>query len=135
MPMVEKTYPATDESLAKLTALAEEIMDSNDVPMKVSMQVTVAIEEIFVNIAHYAYEDKEGDAKITIDLTDSKIAITFIDSGVPFNPLEKPDPDITLSADDRAIGGLGIYMVKKSMTDVDYKYENSQNILTITKEW
>ncbi|MBQ0101241.1 MAG: ATP-binding protein [Firmicutes bacterium] len=133
--MVEKTYPATDESLAKLTALAEEIMDSNDVPMKVSMQVTVAIEEIFVNIAHYAYEDKEGDAKITIDLTDSKIAITFIDSGVPFNPLEKPDPDITLSADDRAIGGLGIYMVKKSMTDVDYKYENSQNILTITKEW
>lgn len=135
MPMVEKTYPATDESLAKLTALAEEIMDSNDVPMKVSMQVTVAIEEIFVNIAHYAYEDKEGDAKITIDLTDSKIAITFIDNGVPFNPLEKPDPDITLSADDRAIGGLGIYMVKKSMTDVDYKYENSQNILTITKEW
>lgn len=61
------------------------------------------------------------------------ISITFSDSGKPYNPLEKPDPDVTLSAEERSIGGLGIFMVKKSMDDMRYEYKDGQNILTITK--
>ena len=98
------------------------------------MQLDVAVEELFVNIASYAYVDKIGIADITIELLPGQVVqITFRDSGIPYNPLEKPDPDITKPAEEREIGGLGIYIVKKSMDEVLYRYEDGQNILTIRK--
>ena len=103
--------------------------------MKVQMQIDVAVEEIFVNIASYAYEGKDGQAEIRFDFRaeDSTAVITFIDQGAPFDPLAKEDPDTGLSAEERQIGGLGIFIVKKSMDKVLYKYEDGCNILTLEK--
>ena len=101
--------------------------------MKPQMQVEVAAEELFVNIASYAYGDKTGDAEIAIDINDNVASIDFIDSGVPYDPLAKEDPDVTLSAQERQIGGLGIFMVKKTMDDVLYHYVDGKNITTIKK--
>ena len=98
------------------------------------MQIDVAVEEIFVNIAHYAYALHPGDAVITVWMEGESISIEFRDKGAPFNPLAKADPDVTLSAEKRRIGGLGIYMVKKSMDKVLYQYDNGENILTLQKK-
>ena len=101
-------------------------------------KIDVAAEEIFVNIAHYAYKDKLpagefGQALITCTYEDELLTIIFRDQGVPFNPLDRPDPDITLSAEDRSIGGLGIFLTKKYMDKVEYNYENGENVLTLKK--
>ena len=103
--------------------------------MKAQMQLDVAAEEIFVNIAHYAYAPETGKAVIRLSFTDdgNTVCITFVDSGKPFDPLAKEDPDVTLSAEERKIGGLGIYMVKKSMDDVSYEYRDGCNMLTLKK--
>ena len=103
--------------------------------MKTQMQIDVAVEEIFVNIASYAYTPGTGSATILFEEEkDPHCAkITFIDRGVPYDPLKKADPDVTLSAEERGIGGLGIFMVKKTMDDISYVYKDEQNILTIRK--
>ncbi len=105
--------------------------------MKIQFQIDVAVEELFVNIAHYAYTPETGTATIRVKIEEDPLSasITFIDSGIPYNPLEKEDPDVTLSAEERGIGGLGIYMVKKSMDDMIYEYTDGQNILTIKKNF
>ena len=104
-------------------------------PMKAQMQIGVAVEEIFVNIVNYAYGGKTGEVEIYIDTEESPktVTIVFKDSGIQYNPLEKEDPDIALSSDERPIGGLGIFMVKKLMDDVIYRYEDGKNILEIRK--
>lgn len=103
-------------------------------PMKVQMQLDLALEEIFVNIANYAYAPEKGMAIIGIDITEDRQAVlTFEDSGTPYDPLAREDPDITLSANDRQIGGLGIFMVKKTMDDMYYEYRNGKNILKLRK--
>ena len=104
--------------------------------MKAQMAICVAIEEVFVNVAHYAYGEGEGDMTLGIGFNEENRAITFrmTDKGIPFDPLQKPDPDITLSAEDRDIGGLGIFITKKTMDSVVYAYENGENILTMTKK-
>ena len=101
------------------------------------MQIDVAIEEIFVNIAHYAYPEGEGDAVISVgaDTAAGGVQIVFEDEGIPYDPLKNEDPDITLSAEDRPIGGLGIFMVKKSMDEVSYEYKDGKNRLTIKKSF
>lgn len=100
------------------------------------MQIDVAVEELFVNIAQYAYAPGIGVATIRLEIQEDPfvVVITFIDNGIPYNPLAKEDPDITLSAEERPIGGLGIYMVKKSMDEVSYEYKDGQNILRIKKQ-
>ena len=110
-------------------------LEEMDCPMKMQIHIDIAVEELFVNIAHYAYEGGTGKAEVIVekDPDENAVLITFIDSGIPYDPLEKPDPDVTLAAEDRQIGGLGIFMVKKSMDDMRYRYENGQNILTIKK--
>ena len=104
--------------------------------MKIQTAICVAIEEVFVNVAHYAYGEGEGDTTLGIGFDEESRTITFrmTDKGVPFDPLKKADPDITLSAEDREIGGLGIFITKKTMDTVTYAYENSQNILTMIKK-
>ena len=103
--------------------------------MKVQMQIDIAVEEIFVNVAHYAYTPNVGKVKIRLEkpADSTGVDITFIDSGIPYDPLAKPDPDVTLSAEERQIGGLGIFMVKKSMDSMLYEYTDGQNILTMRK--
>ena len=101
--------------------------------MRIQLQMDIAVEEIFVNIASYAYEGKEGPSEIIFELNDKVAEITFIDSGIPYDPLAKEDPDITLSAEQRQIGGLGIFMVKKSMDDMKYEYSDGKNKLTLFK--
>lgn len=103
--------------------------------MKAQMQIDIAIDELFGNIAHYAYNPEVGPATVRVEVVEEplSVVITFIDNGVPYDPLKKDDPDITLSAEEREIGGLGIYMVKKTMDEISYEYNDGQNILKIRK--
>ena len=100
------------------------------------MQIELAVEEVFVNIASYAYYPETGAVTVQVETKPDRpeIAVTFIDSGVPYNPLEKADPDVTLSADEREIGGLGIFLTKKTMDHVVYEYRDGKNVLTIEKK-
>ena len=128
------TVPARGDQLGRVMAFADEFLEGMDCPLKTQMQIDLSIEELFVNIANYAYPEKEGDAEIRISEADGVFSLTLIDSGVPYDPLQKPDPDVTLSAEKRQIGGLGIYLVKKNMDTVSYCYEDGKNVLTITKK-
>ena len=131
--MAEKIFPATDEALAQVNQYVEECLEAAGCSMKNQMKIMVALEELFINVAHYAYPAGEkGTVAIDLSFHDDVMRMTLKDSGIPFDPLAKEDPDITLSAGERKIGGLGIYMVKKTMDTVSYVYENGQNILTIT---
>lgn len=133
--MKELTVAATLENLAPVQEFIEGELEAAGCSMKTVMQISVAVEEIYVNIAHYAYHPVVGEATIRCQVGGDPLQVTiqFLDSGKPFDPLKKPDADITLSAEERDIGGLGILMVKKSMDAVDYAYENGKNILTIRK--
>lgn len=133
--MKELTVQATLENISVVTAFIDEQLEALDCSMKAQMQIDVAIDELFGNIAHYAYGDATGDATVRFDFDEAArvASIAFVDSGVPFNPLEKADPDVTLSAEEREIGGLGIFMVKKSMDKLEYSYENGFNNLIIYK--
>lgn len=133
--MKELNISATVENIATVTAFVDEQLEELDCPMKTQLQVDVAIDELFGNIAHYAYNPEVGAATVRVEVTENplSVVITFIDNGVPYDPLAKADPDVTLSAEEREIGGLGIYMVKKSMDDISYEYKNGQNILRIKK--
>ena len=115
----------------------DEVLDDAGCPMKTKIQLDVAVEEIFVNIAHYAYGEEGGHADITIRTPEggNEATITFKDRGVAFDPLKKEDPDTSLAVEDREIGGLGIFMVKKSMDEVVYDRIDDQNVLTIRKSW
>ena len=133
--MDKMTIEAKVDNLNEVLAFVDEKLEENDCPMKVQMQIDVAVEEIFVNIASYAYNPEIGPATISCEVSEDplEVTISFMDSGVPYDPLAKEDPDVTLSAEERQIGGLGIYMVKKSMDNVSYEYKDGQNIFTIKK--
>ncbi|MBQ1820131.1 MAG: anti-sigma factor antagonist [Clostridia bacterium] len=126
---------ATDENLPKVQAFIEQHLEENDCPLKARMQIEVSAEEIFVNIAHYAYSPLSGSATVRVEFSEDplSVSITFMDHGVPYDPLAHRDPDVLLSAGEREIGGLGIFMTKKIMDDVAYEYRNGQNILTLKK--
>ena len=134
--MMNKTFPAKTEFLDDVLGFVDQVLDSFECPMKIQTAICVAIEEVFVNIAHYAYPGSSGDMTLHIDFDEVSRTITFrmMDKGVPFDPLNKPDPDITLSAEEREIGGLGIFIAKQTMDSITYAYENGENILTMTKK-
>ena len=134
--MTNKTFPAKTEALLDVLGFVEEQLESYECPMKIQTAICVAIEEVFVNVAHYAYGGKEGDVTFAIDFEEEtrNVTIQMTDKGVAFDPLKKPDPDITLSAEEREIGGLGIFITKKTMDLVTYAYENGENILTMRKK-
>jgi anti-sigma regulatory factor (Ser/Thr protein kinase) len=134
--MKELKLTATVESLDEVLAFIDTELESVDCPMKVQMQLDVAVEELYVNIAHYAYAPGTGEATVSIDITQDplNVTITFKDSGIPFDPTAKADPDVTLSAQERQIGGLGIYMAKKGTDEMKYEYKDGQNILSISKK-
>ncbi len=127
---------AKRENLDEVLGFVDGYLEAKGCSLKVQMQMDIAVEEIFVNIAHYAYHPNTGKATIKAAFDENRrvVSFTFIDSGKPFNPLEKKDPDITQKLEERKIGGLGIYMVKKSMDNVMYEYRNGMNVLTIEKK-
>ena len=133
--MTNKTFPAKAEALSDVIGFVEQMLECFECPMKTQTALCIAIEEVFVNVAHYAYGDGEGSVTLGIGFDKDNRTLTFrmTDSGVPFDPLKKPDPDITLSAEEREIGGLGIFITKKTMDSLSYAYENGENILTMIK--
>jgi sigma-B regulation protein RsbU (phosphoserine phosphatase) len=134
--VMTKTFPARIEALSDVLGFVDETLESCECPMKIQTAICVAIEEVFVNVAHYAYGEGEGDMTLGIGFDAESGEITFVmkDGGTPFDPLKKPDPDITLSAEEREIGGLGIFITKKTMDTVSYAYENGENVLSMVKK-
>ena len=134
--MKELRVDATVENIEKVTAFVDEQLTQLNCPMKAQMQINIAIDELFGNIAHYAYNPKTGSATVRIDVLEDplSVVVTFIDNGKAYDPLARKDPDVALTAEEREIGGLGIYMVKKSMDEISYEYKDGQNILRIKKK-
>lgn len=135
--MNEMTVEATPESIPVITAFVDEQLEKYDCPMKAQAQIDIAIDELFGNIVRYAYHPEIGSATVQVEVVPEplSVVITFIDQGKPYDPLAKEDPNVTLSAEEREIGGLGIYIVKKSMNDIAYEYKDGRNILKIRKDF
>lgn len=129
------TFKAELAQLDNVLAFLEGTLEELECPMKCSMQIPLALEEAFVNVANYAYPQTSGEAELSVEGMDNTVKIVLSDRGIPFDPLKKDDPDITLSADKRNIGGLGIFMVKKIMDKVEYSYTDGKNILTMYKNF
>lgn len=131
----ELSIEAKVDHLESVLAFVDGELEQIACPMKQQMQIDIAVEELYVNIAHYAYSPETGTVTLCVETTETpaSVAITFTDQGRPYNPLAKADPDVALSAEERQIGGLGIFMVKKSMDEMDYEYRDGRNILTIRK--
>ena len=135
MKKSELKIEASVDKLDTVLAFLEEKLEAADCPLKTQMQITVAAEEIFVNVAQYAYAPGTGDVTVAVAFSDepSSVTVSFTDSGIPFDPLSRQDPDISLSAEEREVGGLGIYMTKKLLDQLHYEYRNGQNVLSLTK--
>ncbi len=134
--MKELTVDAVLGSIPVVTEFVDQQLEQFGCPMKAQVQIDIAIDELFSNIVHYAYHPEVGPATVRVEVVDEPLSviITFIDQGVPYDPLSKEDPDVTLSAEEREIGGLGIYIVKKNMNEITYEYKDGRNILKIRKE-
>ena len=133
--MNEFVIEATRENLPKVISFVNEHLEAADCNMRTQIQIDIAVEELFINIASYAYDPEIGTAVVQVTVTDEPLSveITFIDNGRQYDPLAKDDPDITLPINKRKKGGLGIFMVKNSMDDIHYEYADGKNILTIKK--
>lgn len=137
--MKELILEATVENIEKVTAFIEEQLEAVDCPMKAQMQINVAMDELLSNIANYAYKEDDGMVTVQLDIqrgeeTTPCAQITLMDCGIPYDPLAKEDPDVTLSMEERPVGGLGIFMAKKLMDHISYEYREGRNILTVTKK-
>ena len=128
--MKEITVDAMIENMNTVTAFVDDFLDQIACPMKSRIQINIVIDEIFGNICHYAYKDSVGAVTVRVESgnTPKAVFLTFTDNGIPYNPLDTEDPDITLSSEERKIGGLGIYLVKKNMDEMKYEYVNQQKI-------
>ena len=134
--MDELTIEATIDNIPTVTAFVDEKLEKLDCPIKAQSQIDIAIDELFSNIAKFAYHPETGPATVKIEVEENPmtVIITFIDHGQPYDPLKAEDPDIHLDAENREVGGLGVYLVKKTMDDVTYEYKDGKNILRIKKK-
>ena len=131
----EITVDASLENIEVVTDWVNGLLYTWECSMKAQIQIDVAIDELFGNIAHYAYPKGMGKVTVIIELEEEpkRVSLTFVDGGIPYNPLEKDDPDTTLGIEERQIGGLGIFMVKKTMDKIEYEYREEKNRLKIIK--
>lgn len=126
--MMISTTPTMD-AIPQVAAFVEEQLDNLEVPVKYATKLMVAVDEIYSNIVRYS---GATEAKVRVEKVADAVMLTFSDNGKPYNPLIAEEPDVTASAEDRAIGGLGIFMVRKMMDDTRYMHKDDQNILTLT---
>ncbi len=130
---------ATLDNLDTVIGFVEEALGEAGCPMKIIMKVLVSLEEVYVNVANYAYGNELGKCWVSLDINSTETGgmarIKVRDKGQAFNPMEKENPDITLSADERPIGGLGIFMVKNIVDSIEYEYLSGENVLTMEKQW
>ena len=129
--MKEITVEATRENIPVVASLVEETLEEAGAGMKAMVKIAVAMDELLTNVVSYAYGNETGPMTTRISVQDGVAEITISDRGTPFNPLEHEDPDVTLSAEQRKIGGLGIFMVKKSIDELSYVYKDGMNYVTI----
>ncbi len=125
--------PAALEQIDVIQEFVGTELEAVGFPIKEQTRLSIALDEILSNIVYYAYPDGKGDIGVSCDAEGGQVTVVIEDGGIPYNPLEKDDPDVTLSAEERKIGGLGIFMVKKIMDDVRYEYTDGKNTLTIQK--
>jgi anti-sigma regulatory factor (Ser/Thr protein kinase) len=123
------------DELDKVNSFIHQHLGDADLSPKMMMDLDLAVEEIFVNIANYAYDGKEGNADISFSFNeeDRMVKMVFTDSGFPFDPTNRPRPRLTSTPGNRPVGGLGIHIVKKTMDKVKYDYLAGKNTLTIEK--
>jgi anti-sigma regulatory factor (Ser/Thr protein kinase) len=133
--MMEKTFDATIDSIELVTAFVDGELEAMDCPPRANTQVDIAIDELFGNIVNYAYPEGTGTATVRVEFEEEPraVVVTFIDQGVPYDPLTAEEPDISLSIEERQIGGLGIFLVRKTMDDMTYEYVDGRNVLHIRK--
>ncbi len=133
--MKELKLEAAVKNIEAVTEFVNAELERLNCSRKARTQISIAIDELFGNIARYAYTPDVGSVEVRFEVDEDplSVVITFIDNGRPFNPLEQADPDINASAEEREIGGLGIFWVKKTMDMVEYEYKDGQNILKIKK--
>lgn len=135
--MAERIVEADTEKLTEILEFLDQQLENAGCGPRAQMQMKIALEEMFVNIAHYAYPDGEGSVTVRIQADEAagEMAVTLEDRGIPYNPLEQPAPDTTLSSEERPIGGLGVFMVRKSMDSVAYEYRDGKNVFTMKKSF
>lgn len=133
---IQLNIPAAVDRLHEVLGQIDALLEEAECPMKIQMQIDLSVEEIFVNIASYAYGEEGGDVCISAVVTPDpkEITITFTDSGVKYDPIARENPDVTLPAEEREIGGLGIFLTKKSMDELEYEYADGKNILKMKKK-
>ena len=134
--MKELEITAINENLVKVLAFVDKELEKVGCPMKAQLKIDIAVEEIFVNIANYAYRPECGPATIRVEVLKEpfQVILSFVDHGIPYDPLQAAEPDVSLGADERPIGGLGIFLVRKTMDEVRYAYRDGQNVLSIRKK-
>ena len=127
---------AVRENIPRITEFVDAALEQMNCSVKTQMAIDIALDEILANICHYAYAPGTGTVEVCVDHDEENrtAEITFRDRGVPFDPLQKEDPDTTLTAEQRQIGGLGIFLVRKTMDAVEYRREDGCNVLTIRKK-
>ena len=132
---LELTVIAILENYDQVAEFVEGELEKREVPMEAEAQIDIALDEIYTNVAKYAYGDDPGEVTVRLDFTEeiTEVKMTISDAGIPYDPLKRPDPDVSLEAEARQIGGLGIYMVKKLMDEVSYEYSGGMNILRMRK--
>lgn len=133
--MKEMKIPALVENIETVTEFVNEYLESLDCPLKIQMKIAIVIDEIFSNISYYAYGEEKGEVIIRIEKRENPygVQLTFLDHGMPYDPLKVDEPDISLSVDERQIGGMGIFMVKNIMDEISYEYADGQNVLKMCK--
>ena len=132
--MAEKVFPAIESSFDDAMDFMREEAEKAGASIRTVTQLELAFEEAYINVAHYAYPAHDGDIRVSVNPTEGSLRIVIRDSGIPFDPLAKEDPDVTLPAEQRKIGGLGIFMVKKIMDSVEYQYDDGDNVLIMEKK-
>lgn len=133
--MKEIKVDATIENISVITDFINKELDIYNCPEKEKIKINIAIDELIANIAKYAYSNEIGQVVVQVDMNKDYILMNFIDKGIPYNPLERAEPDVTLSLEERKVGGLGIYLVKKLMDDITYEYIDGKNVLKVRKDF
>ncbi len=133
--MKEITIPAEIGHIAEAVDFVNGYLEALDCGLRAQTQIDVAMDEILSNVAHYAYPDGKGEVTVRFecDPAERVAELTFLDRGIPYNPLQTAEPDVTLPAEQRMVGGLGIFLVKKTMDAMAYEYRDGMNILTVRK--